>query len=522
MRIEVGVGTGGNSVRVGSGDVDGTAADGGAPLGAAPGAVVRGRAGSADCTATATGFGGRAGASRTVDVAGVVTLAGAAPIPPAPPGALTGGGAGAGVPMVQPTVTANGRPRATTLKKIDLGEYRTSSSPDPAPEKLRRSGIHPEDRAVDRLIDRGLSRYCPSARIECEHFSTGSDMNSVRPRGLAAMLALALGAGTVAGAGLLGSPAWAVGTLTGTYTLDSTSIWTGQQVTLTQTKLEDSTPETVAERTVDWGDGSAVQTLAAGVVKVTHKYAKNGSFPVTVKLTDTGADAGDGTATFTNPTSKVLVGTAAGTFKFAVAANWTWDGGGGTAKLLLSRVPANATRVWVNWGDGKTTLLGRSHTATTHYYPVGTHRATVTLENAQGKTLAKSVGPYTARVDYTAPSSTLKVPSKPKKAKSWKTIQGTAKDGQIGMDSVGVQLWKWTANKDYYYHFTKKKWIKYTPNVTKIPNAAVSWRPVSSKGIWKVSVAGLAKGYTLEVDYVAMDRAGNDNGWKYKVQKLTS
>jgi len=345
-------------------------------------------------------------------------------------------------------------------------------------------------------------------------------MNSGRPRGLAAMLTLALGAGTVAGAGLLGSPAWAEGTLTGTYTLDSTSIWTGQQVTLTQATLEDSTPETVAERTVNWGDGSPVQTLAADAVKATHKYAANGSFLVTVKLTE--PDATEGTATITNATPNVQVATAGGTFKFSVASNWTWTGGGATAKLLISRMPASATRVWVAWGDGSTSLLSRTHTSTTHYYPVGTYAAKVTLENAQGKTTAKAAGSYTAKVDYTRPSSTLKVPSKPKAAKSWKTIQGTAKDGQIGMDSVGVQLWKWTSTKDYYYNFSKKKWVRYTPNKTKIPNAAVSWRGVDAKGVWKVAVAGLAKGYTLEVDYVAVDRAGNDNGWKYKVQKLTS
>jgi 5'-nucleotidase len=333
------------------------------------------------------------------------------------------------------------------------------------------------------------------------------------------MLTLALGAGTVAGAGLLATPAWAEGTLTGTYTLDSTSIWTGQQVTLTQTALEDSTPESVAERTVDWGDGT-VETLAADAVKATHKYAATAASPVTVKLTD--ADAGEGTATVTNGATPVQVNPAGGTFKFNVSNNWTWEDGGATAKLLLSSVPANATRVWVDWGDGKTSLLARTHTSTTHYYPVGTYYAKVTLENAQGKTTAKSAGSYTAKVDRSKPSATLKVPSKPTKASSWKTIQGTAKDGQIGMDSVGVQLWKWTSTKDYYYHFTKKKWIKYTPGKTKIPRAAVSWRGVDSKGVWKVGVAGLSKGYYLEVDYVAVDRAGNDNGWKYRVQKLTS
>jgi hypothetical protein len=345
-------------------------------------------------------------------------------------------------------------------------------------------------------------------------------MNSGRPRGLAAMLTLALGAGTVAGAGLLGSPAWADGTLTGTYTLDSTSIWTGQKVTLTQTALEDSTPESVAERTVDWGDGTE-ETLAADAVKATHQYPVIGSYQVAVKLTDT--DAGTGTATITNGTAPVTVATAAGTYKLNVASNWTWEGGGATAKLLLSGVPANATRVWVDWGDGKTSLLGRTNTSTTHYYEVGSHTAKVTLENAQGKTTAKSTGTYAAKVDTWKPAtSTLKVPSKPSKASSWKTVQGTAKDNQIGMDSVGVQLWKWTSTKDYYYNFSTKKWVKYTPGKTKIPNTAVSWRGVDSKGVWKVGVAGLSKGYHLEVDYVALDRAGNANGWKYKVQKLTS
>jgi len=40
-------------------------------------------------------------------------------------------------------------------------------------------------------------------------------------------------------------------------------------------------------------------------------------------------------------------------------------------------------------------------------------------------------------------------------------------------------------------------------------------------GLWYLAM-GLTKGYYFEVDYVAVDRAGNDNGWKYRVQKLTS
>jgi hypothetical protein len=345
-------------------------------------------------------------------------------------------------------------------------------------------------------------------------------MNTGRPRGLAAMLTLALGAGTVAGAGVLGAPAWAEGeALSASYTLDSTSIWTGQQVTLTQSALHDETADTAAEWTVTWGDGTS-ETLATTAGKATHKYAADSTYTVAVALKD--ADGTDGTAVITNAVSTVQVAPAAGSYKFNVASNWTWEGGGATAKLVLSGVPANATRIWVDWGDGKTSLLGRANTSTTHYYPVGTHSAQVTLENAQGRTTAKpTTGSYTVKVDYTKPSSTLKVPKTPSKAANWKTVQGTAKDGQIGMDSVGVQLWKWTSTKDYYYNFSTKKWVKYTPGKTKIPNAAVSWRGVDAKGVWKVGVAGLAKGYHFEVDYVAVDKAGNDNGWKFRVQKLT-
>jgi hypothetical protein len=339
-------------------------------------------------------------------------------------------------------------------------------------------------------------------------------MNSGRPRGLAAMLTLALGAGTVAGAGLLAAPALAAEGLSATYTLDSASIWTSQSVTLTEADLVDGTAETAPERTINWGDGTT-ETVTTGTA--THKYNAVGSYPVEVTLHE-----GDVTGTVTNPAKPVQVANATGTFKFSPSSNWTWVDGGGTAKLLLSAVPANTTRVWVNWGDGKTSLLSRSHTSTTHWYPVGTFTAKVTLENSQGKIGARSAGSYSAKVDTWAPAtSTLKVPSKPSKASSWKTVTGTAKDNQIGVDSVGVQLWKWTSTKDYYYNFKTKKWVKYTYN-SSIPNAAISWRGVDSKGVWKVGVAGLSKGYHIEVDYTAMDKAGNIGPRKYRVQKLTS
>src|SRR5690242_17441190 len=114
-------------------------------------------------------------------------------------------------------------------------------------------------------------------------------MNIARRRVLpAALLGVALTTGAVAVAG----PASAAGEApTGTYTLDATSIWTGQRVTLTQTALtdDDVAPEAIA-RTINWGDGRTT-VAATGETSWTHVYDADGSFPVTVTLND-GAASG--------------------------------------------------------------------------------------------------------------------------------------------------------------------------------------------------------------------------------------
>ena len=329
------------------------------------------------------------------------------------------------------------------------------------------------------------------------------------------MLTLALGAGTVAGAGVLAAPAWADGTISATYSLSSASIWTGQSVTLKQGSFTDSTPDTAPAVTVTWGDGAQTPSSATSTTE-THTYSAAGSYTVKVQIVDDGV-----TTEVSNP---LTVAAATGTFAFSPTWHWTWPGGGHEATLKLSGIPSNTTKVWVKWGDGETSLVNKANTSVKHYYAFGStgkYYANVILENPQGK-VTKSAGTYTLKEDTYKPSATLKVPSSPSKASSWKTIQGTAKDAQIGIDSVGVQLWKWTSSKDYYYNFSTKKWVKYTPGVTNIPDAALKWVGVNSSGVWKVGVSGLSKGYSLEVDYVAFDKAGNDSGLKYRVQKLTS
>jgi hypothetical protein len=129
--ISVGVGTGGwfsdGNVADGVGRMTGGAV---VATGAAEGAV----AGSSSVVADAVGLGrnftvvtglgaARSGAEPTPFPA-------AAPSPPVPPGAPSDAGSRAGVASDQPIATEIGRPRATSPKKMVLGDNRTSRTPD--------------------------------------------------------------------------------------------------------------------------------------------------------------------------------------------------------------------------------------------------------------------------------------------------------------------------------------------------------------------------------------------------------
>jgi hypothetical protein len=120
LKISVGVGTGGIS-STGGGDEEAEALGTGAVV--INVAVEAGVIGSVE--AGAPGRGGWDEYWTGATGCDVVTCSGAAPMPPAPPGALATGGFSAGVPSSQPMVKAKGSPKATMPKKTYLGLSRT-------------------------------------------------------------------------------------------------------------------------------------------------------------------------------------------------------------------------------------------------------------------------------------------------------------------------------------------------------------------------------------------------------------
>ncbi len=345
-------------------------------------------------------------------------------------------------------------------------------------------------------------------------------------RGLPALFTVALAAGVVG----VGTPALAAGEApTGTFALDSTAIWTGQTVTLTQSALaDDDTEPALVSRVINWGDGTAAQTAEAGTTSWTHTYAAVGTRTVTVTLND-GTVEGPGTLT----PAAVAVTTPPGTLGWqksqiytgVVVRNGVEVEFKNSATFAPTGLPTNSTETWVDWNDDEFTLLseGASSTTVPHYFLSGTHTPKVQMENAKGKATARNASPLTVSIDRGRPTSALTYPASPNKASSWKAIRGTGRDTQSGTDIAQVVAFKYNSTGVFYYDFYSKKWVKAPADPNQdLPVTAGGLSKISSTGTWSVPITGLSKGWKLEAWYWVFDQVGNISVDKYATVSMTS
>lgn len=346
-------------------------------------------------------------------------------------------------------------------------------------------------------------------------------MKLVLRRALPALFAVSLAVG-------LASPALAAGEApTGTYALSSTSIWAGQTVTLTQSTLEDDDVEPAEiSRVIDWGDDTPTQTAEAGSTSWTHTYAAAGSFTVSVTLND-GTVEGAGTL----ESATVVVATATGTLGWQKNPIYT-NTYIGTDKLphdysvegvfAPTGLPTDTAEAWVSWPDNEFTLLRKGAASPTvpHYFTKGTFAPKVELKNKSGQAVERTTVPLDVVYDKTAPKVAVKFPASPNKASSWTTIRGTASDAHAGVDYVSTIVLKWNNAKGMYiYNFQTKSWLRYTgQNLSQLPAEVEDRSSVAANGTWATRpVAGLAKGWHLEIWPVALDKVANWSSPDYYV-----
>ena len=136
---------------------------------------------------------------------------------------------------------------------------------------------------------------------------------------------------------------------------------TGQLVTATFTATD---PDgTVSSITVNWGDGTAVDTLAGTATSDTHTYSTANAFTITITATDNSGSKGQNTGSITVQTP-VSVPTVTVNNPTPNPAN---TGQMVTVTFTVSST-ATVTGITVNWGDGTTNTLAGTATSDTHTY----------------------------------------------------------------------------------------------------------------------------------------------------------
>ncbi|BBH65897.1 multifunctional nuclease/2',3'-cyclic-nucleotide 2'-phosphodiesterase/5'-nucleotidase/3'-nucleotidase [Actinoplanes sp. OR16] len=299
---------------------------------------------------------------------------------------------------------------------------------------------------------------------------------------------------------------------TGTYSLNAAALWPGQSVTLTQQALSDdvSAADKVT-RVVNWGDGSATETLAAGATTATHKYAAAGSYTVSVTLTD---EVGNSGAAAFNGSATVVVAAQAGKYSLNPKLIWQTE----STDLAFSGV-TGATELTVAWGDGSTSKVATSASTVSHAYAKpGFFQVKVTPSNAAGAGKTVTVGVVTVLADCFKPEVRISEPRNDDRASSWQSVSGTVFDLGTGVAEVSVELIQERSGK--WYYFTGTTWAKASSEKDAAAKASTRTVVPNAKGAWTVATAGVEKG-NLKITYWAEDKAGNTAKAKTYSTKIT-
>jgi hypothetical protein len=156
---------------------------------------------------------------------------------------------------------------------------------------------------------------------------------------------------------------------------------------------------TISSWAINWGDGTAVQTVTGNPSSATHTYSLNGSYTISATATD------DVSTYSAGNTRSVSVSHAAPTLTLSGVSS-TPERGTYTLGLAYSDTGHTLSSWLVNWGDGSTQTVAANLSSVTHSYSVGPHAYTISA------TATDDVGTYSANnvainVTHVAPTLSI-------------------------------------------------------------------------------------------------------------------
>jgi hypothetical protein len=322
---------------------------------------------------------------------------------------------------------------------------------------------------------------------------------------------------------------------TGSFRLDYSSVWTGQKITVGQKSTEFIDPvddRSTLKRVVNWGDGTST-VLSPTTESAAKAYNRAGNFKVTVTITD---PAGNVSAI---PARTVGVTIPAGQLTLNKKAVYQ----GAPFNVKIAKVPAGAKMYRIDWSDGSISAHNVSRRslngAYIHYYwkwdaakktwvrngkgrISGVRALKVSWGNDKGYAYFQTAAKINVVKDSWRPSLTIKKPSSPSRASSWKTVTGTVSDKGSGLRHVGVTAFRVTSTGKAYCLTAARKWKRYYTDADVTKYCYVTGVKVKVvKGKWTLKLpAGLGKNQFFAVEAWSYDRADNYRG-TYRTAKIT-
>lgn len=291
--------------------------------------------------------------------------------------------------------------------------------------------------------------------------------------------------------------------------------------TVTQDALSDDVSSADAiTRSIDWGDGSAVQAWTTGTA-IDHSYATQGRYLPCVTLVDL---AGNSVTVALD--AIVIDDTTAptGSFSATPAAGWASYTKVAVTQLTLSDdfSPAPFIQRSVVWGDGVVSSWTSGSTLTHVYKVAGSYTPTVVAVDEAGNHSDLAATQVTITKDSVGPLLRLKLPVVNKTAvRSWLPIKGVATDAGVGVRLVRVKAVEKRGTVFYAYRPLTKKWVKAGMTRAGAWQKAGLIRVVPGlSGRWQTRLAHLSLG-TLSYKAAAVDRVGNTSKTLTHSQKLT-
>ena len=192
---------------------------------------------------------------------------------------------------------------------------------------------------------------------------------------------------------------------------------------------------TVASITVNWGDGSSIDTRPGTATSDTHAYASTGTFTITIIATDNSGSKGQATtqesiqAQIAPPTVTVSSPTP----------NPAKTGTNVSLNFTISS-SAPVTGIMISWGDGTVDNLSGTATSDTHIYTsTGTAQSKVfTINVTATNSVGTGFGTTTETATDRPPSVTISSVTSPTNTGQMVNVTFTASDSDGTLSSISV------------------------------------------------------------------------------------